>query len=29
VETLAKEKVHSMLDEAVAKLKDIYNKSFQ
>jgi hypothetical protein len=26
---LAKEKVHSMLDEAVAKLKDIYNKSSQ
>jgi hypothetical protein len=26
---LAKEKVHAMLDEAVAKLKDIYNKSSQ
>jgi hypothetical protein len=26
---LAKEKVHSMLDEAVAKLKDIYKKASQ
>jgi hypothetical protein len=26
---LAKENMHSMLDEAVAKLKDIYNKASQ